>query len=73
MESPDRSKLNEKIETFNRILDSIRLDPNSIKITNCRMAEVSIPLLTRKANEIYEELTLQYELEVHAMKSQGGN
>ncbi len=72
MNAPDRTKLNEKIENFNRILDSIRLDPNNIKITNCRMAEVSIPLLTRKANEIYEELTLQYELEVEAMKSAEG-
>ena len=72
MNAPDRTKLNEKIENFNRILDSIRLDPNNIMITNCRMAEVSIPLLNRKAIEIYEELTLQYELEVEAMKSAEG-
>lgn len=72
MDAPDRTKLNEKIENFNRILDSIRLDPNNIKIVNCHMAEVSIPLLARKATEIHEELTLQYELEVEAMKSTEG-
>lgn len=72
MESPNRTKLNEKIENFNRILDSMKLDPNAIKITNCNFASVSIPLLSRKITEIHEELTLQYELEVYAMKSQEG-
>lgn len=68
METPDRTKLNAKIEAFNRILDSIKLDQDKIKILNCQFAEVSIPMLKQKIEEIHNELTLQYELEVTAMR-----
>lgn len=68
---PDRTLLNDKIERFNIILDLMRLDQNNIKISNCQVvASVSIPLLKQKIEEIHNELTLQYELEVTAMRGE---
>lgn len=69
MNAPDRTKLNEKIEMYNHVLDLIRLNPDKIKICDCVYARETALRISKIAEEIHEELTLQYELEVHAMKA----
>lgn len=69
MEAPDRTKLNEMIQSWNQILDNIRLNQENIRIRDVRMNEHMISALKVKIDRIFDELIIQQELELNAIKA----
>lgn len=72
MKLQNTAKLNRLITSLNALLDRAKLDLNTLSISAIRESESQIKDIREYQQEVYEELTLQYEHEVQGLPSQVG-
>ena len=65
----NRDELNQRISSFNSLLEKMKIDPETIKIKVIKDNYSNINTLRTKLNKVYDELTLYYQLEVEEMQT----
>jgi len=65
----NREELNQRISSFNSLLEKMKIDPETIKIKVIKDNYSNINNLRTKLNKVYDELTLYYQLEVEEMQT----
>ncbi len=65
----NREELNQRISSFNSLLEKMKIDPETIKIKVIKDNYSNINTLRTKLNKVYDELTLYYQLEVEEMQT----
>ena len=65
----NREELNQRISSFNSLLEKMKIDSETIKIKDIKDNYSKINTLRTKLNKIYDELTLCYQIEVEEMKT----
>lgn len=70
MKLQNTAKLNRLITSLNALLDRAKLDLNTLSISAIRDSESQIKDISEYQQEVYEELTLQYENEVQGRLGQ---
>lgn len=72
MKLHNTAKLNHLITSLNALLDRAKLDLDTLSISAIRASESQIKDIQHYQQEVYEELTLQYEHEAQGTVWPGG-